>query len=308
LADPVIVTGGSGFIGSHLVRRLVEAGEDVVVTVRTSSSLWRLGDVAEWVREVPARGQLPPARLIFHLAATGVRPGEDAATVLEENVLGTLRLLEHAAATGAERFVHCGSCFEYGPGERLSEDSALRPISEYGASKAAGSLLALAWGAAHGLPVVVVRPFTAYGPFEASYRLVPSTILDALDGGPIRITSGGQMRDFVYVEDVVGGLVAAAATDGLVQKGVNLCSGAGTPVARVAELVSELVGDVDVVAGALEDRPVEFHELSGDPTLAAEAMGWTAATSLEAGLRSTIDWLQEQRSVYPEYARGARAA
>lgn len=273
------------------------------MTVRPQSSLWRIQDVVEWVEAVPAAGPLPRARLIFHLAAAGVRPGEDVAEMLECNVLGTMQLLEHARASEVERFVHCGSCFEYGPGARIPEGASLRPISEYGASKAAGSLLALAYGTAHGVTVAVVRPFTAYGPLEAAHRLVPSTIVDALEGGPVRIGSGGHMRDFVHVDDVVDGLLAAARSADAAGETFNLCTGVGTSVLQVAELVAELAGGVEVVVGAVEDRPVDFRELSGDPTRAGNTLGWRAQTELSSGLRATMEWLHEHRDRHAEYAR-----
>jgi nucleoside-diphosphate-sugar epimerase len=306
LAERVLVTGGAGFIGSHLVRRLLESGADVAATVRPGSDLWRLDGVLDWIEVASSIGPLPSADVVYHLAAAGVHPDTDAATVVETNVLGTLRVIEHAQASGAGRFVYCGSCFEYGPGMGLSEDAPLRPVSEYGASKAAGSLLALAAGTAHSLPVTVVRPFTAYGPHEAAHRLVPSVIVDALDGGPIRVTSGGQSRDFVYVTDVVEGLVAA--TDPRAVGAVlNLCTGKATTVGDLASQVAALVGGVEVLAGAVPDRAVEFPVLSGDPSRAADVLGWRAQTPLEDGLRRSIAWFEEHRDRYAQYRREAAA-
>lgn len=307
MADRVLVTGGSGFIGSHLVRRLVEAGADVIVAVRPESDLWRIEDLLEWVERTPADRPLPEASVVYHLAAEGVRPDTDVHAVVETNVLGTLRLLEHAQETGVDRFVYCGSCFEYGPGDGLSEDAPLRPITEYGASKAAGSLLTLAYGTAYGLPVVVVRPFTAYGPLEAAYRLVPSVILDVLDGGPVRLTSGIQTRDFVYVADVVDGMLAAGRDERALHGIFNLCTGRATAVRDLAGTISELVGGVDLLPGTVADRAVELAALSGDPARTADRLGWRAQTELADGLRRTLDWFRENRGRHLEYRRKAAA-
>ena len=305
MADRVLVTGGAGFVGSHLVRRLLESGADVSISVRPGSDLWRVDDVLESIRVVSSMEPLPEAEVVYHLAAAGVHPDTDAAAVVETNVLGTLRVLEHARTTGVERFLYCGSCFEYGPGEGLSEDATLRPISEYGAAKAAGSLLTLAARAAHGLPVVVVRPFTVYGPREAAYRLVPSSILDGLDGGPIRVTAGTQSRDFVYVTDVVDGLLEAAADERALGGVFNLCTGRATTVSELAGRVAELTGGREVLTGAVPGRAVEFPVLSGDPSHTADVLGWRAATTLDDGLRETIAWFEECRERYPEYRRKA---
>jgi nucleoside-diphosphate-sugar epimerase len=303
LARRVLVTGGAGFVGSHLVRRLVESGEDVVVYVRQSGALTRIDDLLEWVDVVRGDDPLPSASTIYHLAASGLRPGDEPADVAASNLLLTQRLLEHAGATRAERFVQCGSCFEYGPGERFREDAPLRPISPYAASKAAASLLALGYGSATGLPVVLVRPFTVYGPYEAGYRLVPSAINAALDGGPIELTSGRQRRDFVYVDDVVEGILRAGAAD-VAGDTFNLCTGTSTSVLGLANTVSEACGGVDVKAGVLPDRRVEFSAISGDPDHARNVLGWSAKTPLRLGIERTVTWFRAHRNRFPDYATG----
>jgi nucleoside-diphosphate-sugar epimerase len=306
LPERALVTGAAGFIGSHLVRRLLRDGVEVVALVRPGSDLWRIEDVLDWVELATATDEprLAGVTTVYHLAAAGVRPDGDASEAVETNVLGTLRLLERARDVEAERVVYCGSCFEYGPGERLGEDAPLRPLTEYAATKAAGRLLAEAFGRTHGLPVVSVRPFTAYGPFEAAYRLVPSTILSALGGLPVELTGGGQTRDLIHVEDVVDGLLAAARSKRAVGGTFNLCTGVSTRVRDVAETVVELVGEpVEVRLGALPDRTAEYETLSGDPTRAADVLGWTASIELRDGLARTIEWFREHRARYPIYRR-----
>lgn len=308
MAERALVTGASGFIGSQLIRRLLHDGAAVVALVRSTSDLWRIEDVLDWIELARDGEGVPQGGLdvVYHLAASGVRHGEEAAQVVETNVVGTLRALELARAAGAHRFVYCGSCFEYGPGQRLSEAAPLRPISAYGASKAGGGLLAEAYSQEHGLPVSWVRPFTAYGPFEAAYRLVPSAIVRALDREPLELTSGSQTRDFVYVEDVVEGIVAVAHSEAAVGGRFNLCTGVSTTVVDVAKTVGEFVGDpVELRVGALPDRSDDFAVLSGDPLHTAESLGWQAAVLLREGLARTIDWFRERRDRYPEYRRQA---
>lgn len=306
MAERALVTGASGFIGSHLVRRLVASGASVVALVRPSSDLWRIQDVLDWVELTDAReaSRLRGVTTVHHLAAAGIRPGADTGAIAEANVLGTLRLLALAKEIGARRFVYCGSCFEYGPGTRLTEDAPLRPLSEYAASKSACLLLAHGFGRSHGLEVVSVRPFTAYGPFEAAYRLVPSTILSVLDDVPPELTGGTQTRDFVYAADVADGLVAAATSAQAGGGTFNLCTGSETSVGDLASSVVALAGaDVELRLGAVPERAVEYATLSGDPSLAAQVLGWRAETLLTDGLARTIDWFREHRARYLEYAR-----
>lgn len=297
MAERILLTGAAGFIGSHLARRLVHDGHEVAALVRPSSDLWRLEDVLgslELVRrDLLEPGDAGTVDLVFHLAAAGVRPGQRTATVVEENVLGTLAALELAAGGGARKFVYCGSCFEYGPGERHREDALPRPTSEYGAAKSAGWLLADAWSRGRGLPVASLRPFTVYGPFEAEYRLVPSVALGVVRKQPVLLTGGEQLRDFVYVTDAVEAFVRAGFSS---ETGTfNVCSGMTTSVRELAERAVALSGvDVDLRFGILPDRPAELPTLSGDPSLAAAVLDWSASTPLDDGLALTLDWFHHR--------------
>lgn len=300
-----LVTGGGGFIGSHLVRRLVSNGADVTVTARPGSKPWRLSSLGLDVNVVPLalgepvdtdlRAAMAGTDVVFHLAAAGVDPSKDSgADVVCANVVGTVRLLEAAAEAKVRRFVNCGSCFEYGGGSRLREDAMPCPRSEYAASKSAAWIVASAFARRYGLSVVTVRPFTVYGPQEQEYRLVPSTIAGALAGDAIDLTPGEQTRDFVYVEDVVEGILAAAEAS---ETGTfNLCTGRETSVRELAETVVELVGTGTLRLGALPYRSTELWTLSGDPSAAGDQLGWTAGTDLRTGLLKTIEWFRARAS------------
>jgi nucleoside-diphosphate-sugar epimerase len=317
--ERVLVTGAAGFIGSQLARRLLALGHEPIGIVRPGGDLWRLQDLGDSValqsltlvgadlRELRADAIEGGVSVVYHLGATGLDPAAaDPATVLETNVLGTMRALEAAKALGARRFVYCGSCFEYGPGSRLAEDALLDPVSEYGVSKLASAALARAFGRANRLEIVCLRPFTVYGPLEAPYRLVPYSIRRALTGAPLELTGGEQKRDFVYVADVVEGLVAAAKTDGVGGQTLNLCSGAETSVRELAELAVELAGTgAEIRLGALPYRDREIS-LSGDPGKAAALAGWRAETSLRDGLAKTIEWFRANEALYAEREKERR--
>ena len=299
MAERVLVTGAAGFVASHVVRRLVRDGADVVALVRPRSDVRRIADVVDDVEllRVELGGDRPmrAGRLdrVLHLAAAGVVGRVPDAKVVQANVLGTLQALELARAGGAAAFLYCGSCFEYGPGELHREDGPLRPVSAYGASKAAGWTLAEAYGREHGLHVTGVRPFTVYGPGEAPSRLVPSVCLGAARREPVALSGGLQTRDFVYVDDAVEAILRAART---VAGGIfNICTGSAVAVHDVAvEIASLAGGDVELRFGALPERPAELATLSGDPTAARKTLGWLATTSLRDGLRATLDWFADQ--------------
>jgi nucleoside-diphosphate-sugar epimerase len=309
----ILVTGATGFIGSHLVRRLLSDGDEVVAATRAGSSTWRLDDVRRDVEfleldlSAPLDGRLTRGlrgiEVVHHLAAAGVNPRYDSGeAVVAANVVGTTRLLALASALDVRRFVYCGSCFEYGSGNGLVESALPQPQSDYAASKSAAWLLAHSHSRRNGLPVVSLRPFTVYGPFESSYRLVPATIMGALDGRRIELTGGEQTRDFVYVEDAVSAFTAAASDAAPVGATFNVCTGVETSVAELARAVVEIAGGGELELGALPYRDNELWSLSGDPGAAAEGLSWRPATTLRDGLERTVTWFREQRDRHAEYA------
>lgn len=225
--------------------------------------------------------------------------------MIDSNVGGTLAALELAERLGVRRFVYVGSSGEYGPCTRAREDQVPAPNAEYGATKAAGWCLAHAFGRRTGLPVVSVRPFSVFGPFEAAYRLVPYCTLEALDNAPMKVTDGRQTRDFIFVDDVIDGIRVAAGSAQAVGGTFNLCTGISTSVREMVTTIRQVCGSAAepsfgiAVAGA-----TEMWTTSGDPTQAHRVLGWTAKHTMTEGLEKTRDWLAEHRGLYSEYQRG----
>jgi nucleoside-diphosphate-sugar epimerase len=311
MAVRALVTGANGFIGSHLTRHLVATGADVVAAFRPGSDTWRIDDLLDDVDVLPfelgatttgLERRLEGLDVLYHLAAAGVTPGRDRfEQAIENNVMGTLRLLELASAVGVGRVVNCGSCFEYGSGSNLSENELPRPTSDYAASKSAAWILAHSLAHRTGLPVVSVRPFTVYGPGEAAYRLIPSIILAVLGNRPVELTEGEQTRDFLFVADAVAGLVAAGSSADAVGSTFNLCTGIETSVRELAELAVETIGAGELRLGALPYREDELWRLSGDPTAARIGLGWSADTPLRQGLEQTAAWFRDHASAHSTY-------
>ena len=301
----ILVTGGTGFLGSHLVGSLKALGAELYLCVRKQADTFPMdplradfcllpGDLCDfhWVKEAVREAR---PEVVFHLAAAGVNPGAAAPhTVVETNVMATLNLLEAVRDRDLARFVYVGSGFEYGGGVKLREDQALAPTGVYAASKAAGGLLCQAYHRAHGLPAVMLRPFTPYGPGERRDRLIPHVILCALQSRDIPMTGGEQERDFVYVDDVIQGLLLAVSVPGAVGATINLCSGVGTPIRQAVEQILSLMDHpVRPLLGAIPYRPGEMWKLSGDPTRAREILGWSPRVGLDTGLRRAIHWFRD---------------
>lgn len=297
----VLVTGASGFLGSAFVRFAVRADAHVTAVCRSSSNLWRLTEVADRYRllttPLAALGSLPKRPdVVVHFAAAGVNQlSDDVVDMVATNVVGTGQMLEFARQQGVKRFVLVGTSGEYGPGVSLDEMAPLRPTSEYGATRAAATLLAQAFGARRKLDVVVVRPFAVYGPYEAAYRLVPHVVLNALRRTPARISSGRQTRDYVYIDDVCDG-IARACTFAAARGGTfNLCTGVETSVLEMAALANEMAGSPGPVeAGVVASVPGEMWRTTGNPDHARNVLQWVPATEVNAGLAKTIEWFRSR--------------
>ena len=304
----VLVTGASGFLGSAFVRFAVRAGADVTALCRSSSSDWRLAEVAGQYRLLSAPLEAVnlephPSTVMVHFAAAGVNQlSDDVADMVATNVVGTAHMLELARRHDVNRFVLVGTSAEYGSGVLLEETAPLRPTSEYGATRAAATLLAHAFGARRHLDVVVVRPFAVYGPYEAAYRLIPHAILNSLRAAPVRISSGRQTRDYVYVDDVCDGIARACMTEAARGGTFNLCTGVETSVLDIATRASELAGSLrPVEAGAVASVPGEMWRTTGNPALTHKVLNWRPTTDLGVGLAQTIEWFRSRGQHLPQY-------
>lgn len=309
----ILVTGAAGFIGSHLVRELVRQGSLIVGLVRPTSNLWRLEDVLNQIQllrvELGASSlnqyhqSLREVDTIYHLAASSLNPpGEKSVSLVQTNVMGTLELLNLAVKLSVRRFVYCGSCFEYPSGNSLAETVLPMPISEYAASKTSAWLLAQSFYHRYRLPVVTLRAFTVYGPFESAYRLIPYVINRALAGKEIDLTGGMQTRDFVHVEDMVNALLKAEQMQSIIGETFNVSTGMATSVRSITEMIVKEIGVPAVLKwGARPYRDAEIMQLSGNPSQVKQKLGWMPRT-LSEGLSQNVHWFRENRLKYSVYA------
>ncbi|MFL5959512.1 MAG: NAD-dependent epimerase/dehydratase family protein [Gaiellaceae bacterium] len=294
-----IVTGGAGFIGSHLVDRLVERGDDVtVVDNRSSGKRESVNPKARFWEHDIREGFYEPADVIFHLAAqtdvhTSVaKPDYDASV----NVLGTVHVLEAARDAKARVvFTSTGGAI-YGECERPArEDAELRPGSPYAVSKRCGEEYLATWNRLYETDHVVCRLANVYGPRQQATLEggVVAIFLDRLrDGRETEIFGdGSQTRDFVFVEDVIGALLAAASA----QKGgvYNVGSGVATSILELHRLCAETAGaEAEPRFGPA--RPGDLRHSVLDASRARRELGWRAETTLADGLARTRRALRTQ--------------
>ena len=297
--NPILVTGATGFVGSHLVRTLVRQGFDVVSVFHKTGFEEDQRHFRLDLRDPAGLQKLFRQfhfSAIIHLAASGVSAeAENFEELVTINTLATAALARTALANGIERFLYVGSGFEYRPqAHAMDESTLLGAPNLYGASKAAGWMLLDTLRRMEGLPLVTFRPFSIYGPGENPSKLVPYTILQALNGEPIRLALGSQVRDYVFVEDVVEALRLGLTAPAAVGQVYNI--GAGPNEARsVCRLVEEILSLMgapqrlcwfDRASRSRRDPPY----LVSDPTKAHIELGWRPRVALEEGLARTIAW------------------
>ena len=299
----VLVTGAAGFIGANLVRRLVDEGAEVHALVRPTTALWRLEDAAARVTLHCADVLDPPAlraaavasepEFVFHLAADGAKSHDaDAARLLQANAVGTLNLLAATAPLAYARLVHVGGSSEYGPhDEPLKETDRLEPVTAYGASKAAATLVCQQFARAHQRPIIIVRPFSVYGPWETPTRLIPTAIVAAFEQRELLLTPPGYRRDLVHVADVVDACLLAAACDAAPGEVVNIGTGRQWTNEEVVRTIERVSGrQIRTRVGHYRPRLSDTAHWVADVSKSERLLGWRAARTLEAGLQETVAW------------------
>jgi UDP-glucose 4-epimerase len=305
----VVVTGGAGFIGSHLVEELAVDNEVTVLddfSVGSETNLARVSSRIRVIRTDVSEGThlieaIAGAHVIFHLAVVCLRVSiSDPMRNHLVNDLGTLNLLLAARDSQLERFVYVSSSEVYGDAidRRLSEDHPLRPTTPYGASKLAGEAYSLSFMRTYGLPVTVVRPFNAYGPRShvegASGEVIPKFVARAMAGLPLVIFGdGAQTRDYTWVQDTVRGIRAAAECDRLLGNPVNIAHGEAVQINRLAQLIQQIIG-TRVPIQHLPPRPGDVRRQEADTRRSRMFLGFTADTGIEEGLARYIDWVRAQ--------------
>ncbi len=310
-----VVTGGAGFIGSHLVDRLVSDGHEVVVVDNlahgSSANLYsalasRRCELVECDVTDPRAGQLMTSSgldVVFHLAAQiDVRSSvSDPVHDARVNVEGTVAVLDAARRVGASQFVLASSVAIYGmtPALPVTEQAPLAPLSPYAASKLTGEIYLNQVRRLHGLPGTVLCFGNVYGPRQDARGEagVVAIFADALlSGRSTRVFGdGGNTRDYVYVSDVVDALVSAGSRPGDGSR-YNIGTGVATSDLALHSAVAEAVG-VERIPEFAPPRHGDLRAMTLDATAAAQHLGWTPRTGLNEGLTQTVAWARLQGAV-----------
>ncbi len=311
--SPVLITGGTGFVGRHLAERLVTLGRDVHLLVRSEDALTRLGPLAE--RVTAWRGDLTDpeslercvegatAAMVYHLAARTdlrrTRPDlSDVGEVIASDVIGSMNLMTAlAAASHPPAFlVQTGSLAEYGTGPFPSDEGQReQPISGYSAGLVMRTHLLQALQARLPFPASTFRLALVYGPGQRESFLVPALIDAFLEGRDFTIGNGEAARDVIHVDDVVDALVKAEGRADLEGEVINIGTGVEHPTADLGRLIAELMGARHHLTVENTPRVGDQPHFCGRVEKAKDRLGWRAGIALEDGLKRTIAWYRDRR-------------
>jgi nucleoside-diphosphate-sugar epimerase len=311
----VLVTGGTGFVGANLVRRLVRDGHEVSVLVHPAYTEWRLAGIR---RDVTlARADLDDAAAVdravrrarpdwvFHLAAYGAYSWqEDVDRMLRTNVLGTAHLVRAAVRHGAEAIVNTGSSSEYGLKDHApGEQEWLDPNSHYAVSKAAATQYCRYTAQRDDVHCVTLRLYSVYGPWEEPGRLMPAVVVYAAEGRLPPLADPDVARDYVYADDVCDAYLRAVVRRKVPRGSVfNIGTGRQTTLRQVAASARRALGvRPRPVWGSMANRAWDTTVWVSDPRAARRQLGWRARTPLQQGLRRMAAWLGADPALAARY-------
>ena len=309
-----LVTGGTGFIGANLVRRLLRDGYEVHCLVRSSDVSWRLRDmvkdahvhVADVCDRDAVEGVLQSAKPshIFHLATAGVYGGVSGTDeqVMRTNILGLVNLINAANKVGYECFINTGSSSEYGIKQSpMKEDDVCEPVLAYGVSKLDATQYAAYAARVYHKPITTLRLFSPYGPFDDSHRFMSYAIMRSLRNQELSLGNPQSVRDYIYIEDVIDAYLAAAQhISAIAGEVLNVGSGKEIIIGAVAELIQQKCKSNAPITWESSDakRPWESARWQADITKAKRLLEWEPKISFSSGLDRTIEWFRMNISQY----------
>ena len=313
----VMITGGCGFIGSHLVDMLAEKGYDMEIiglkcdlqNIKQHANRVKFRRVDIQDRKAVLGAISKDTEAILHLAAL-INVDESIDTpepFWNVNVLGTFNMIEAARQKNIKKLVFMGTCEVYGnvPMGKADENHTTNPLSPYAASEFAAERYLQSYATTYGdkLNVVMLRGFNQYGPRQnsgARGAVIARFINSALDGKKMKINgTGEQTRDYVYVKDTVKGIVAALEKSVKSGEIINLASGEDVSIKSIAEKIARIAGKP--ASEAIEfgpGRPGELMRSIGSSEKAKKLLGWAPMVSIDDGLQKTYDWYRENRGGY----------
>ncbi len=317
----ILVTGGAGFIGSHLVDALYKNNHVVILDNFSSGKKENISHLEKNPNVEIITGDIRDKALVckvtksidivYHLAVQCLRVSiKDPESNHEVNATGTLNLCMACLENSVKRFVYISSSEIYGTAVEVPMDEThpCEPMTVYGASKLAGEVYSLAYNRTYGLNSIVVRPFNTYGPrehLEGAYgEVIPKFVLRVLNNEPpVIFGDGAQTRDFTYVTDTVTGIIMASECDTMVGQTVNIASGRETSINQLSGIITRILNRENLRPVYEKDRPGDVKRHLSDISKAEKTFHYTPRINIEHGLQHYIDWFKAKNYNYAELAK-----
>ncbi len=307
----ILITGGTGFIGANLVRKAIKSKAEVHILTRNRSNNWRICDCIEdtsnhivnlldYKKLESIIYDINP-NIIYHNAAYTSGNQKNLNKIFRTNFFGTANLINACKRVNFKLFVNVGSVFEYGiKNEIIRENDLLEPLNIYGISKSAATQYCQAIAKNESLPIVTLRLFTPYGNYEDSARLIPSAIIACLRGEAPKISSQSQVRDFIYIRDVIDAYMKLINKKNISGQIFNIGSGNQYSVGEVVEKIIELSeSEMKPIVGLAPKWPNELKNCKADISKAKNFLGWEPKYDLDRGLKKSIKWFEKNIDLYP---------
>lgn len=304
----ILITGASGFLGANLAHRLASSNNEISVFVHKPHNFWRIKKITPSldvhvvdltnIEKVRRAVKNTDPDIVFHLATYGVYSHQDdVGKILDTNITGSVNLMNVLSESGnIKKFVNLGSSFEYGPKlGKIKETSSTTPASLYSVSKVSQTNFAQYFAEHRKLPALTLRIFNAYGMFEDKKRLIPSIMLSALSGKTLHIRNPNEVRDFVFVNDVVDAMLKASTIkkSGII---LNIGTSIGHSVEQIVrKSLKAANSDINVI---FKGRKEEQKKLVADISQAKKVLGWKPKFSIDDGLKETFDWFKDNLRLY----------
>lgn len=309
----VFITGATGFVGANLVRNLIDKEYEVHILTRKTSNKWRLFDILHKIKNYTVDltdfpnlkktvEKIKP-EFIFHLATAGVYGGRQLPErdVINTNLLGTFNLINACADINYKCFINTGSSSEYGPKDSpMKETDICEPVNMYGITKLASTLYGKNIAKSENKPIITLRLFSPFGPYDDIFRLIPYAILNSLEGKDLQLANPKAVRDYVYVGDVIQVYMEIIKkADSLRGEVFNVGSGREVKISQVIEKIMNLTNSKSQIFwNKIKPRSFDTDHWEADITKTKEILNLNNKIGLDEGLKRTIEWFKTNSHLY----------
>lgn len=306
-----LVTGGTGFIGSNLIEGLIENDWEVYALIRKNSTIgYRRLKKFKNINYVYAEDAFtsitgkvyPQFDVCFHLASYGVDyRQQNLDNLINGNIKFTLDLLRFCKRNKTKKVIITGTCYEYGVDEKrkISENQIIKPQGLYASAKASAVMMANVYAKMNDINLITVRPFGIFGENEGAHKLVPQTIRAAINSKVIPVTEGNQVRDYLYIKNLIEAYILLARAEVPPYEFFNVCSSDGISIKEFLLKIAKVInGNKNLLEfGALPYRKNEVMYFVGDNTKIKKYTGWNVKYDIDSGIKNTYEWYKNNMEV-----------